>query len=113
MGVRPAVAMRERIRRSRERRCNTKVYIGPAGIQEALQVAASRDAYFIPSAFGVAATQGPAIGVESKVSWSCGQILSPSPNATDGASRATRREAGATGFDCRAGASYGVSPPAR
>src|SRR5947209_7386615 len=32
-------------------------------------------------------------------------MLSPSPSATDGATRATRREAGATGFDCRAGAS--------
>jgi hypothetical protein len=32
------------------------------------------------------------------------RILSPSPNVTDGATCATRREAGATGFDCGAGA---------
>ena len=31
------------------------------------------------------------------------RILNPSPNATNGATRATRREAGATGFDCGAG----------
>ena len=31
-------------------------------------------------------------------------ILTPSPNATDGATCATRREAWATGFDCGAGA---------
>jgi hypothetical protein len=32
------------------------------------------------------------------------RILSSSPNATNGASCATRREAGVTGFDCGAGA---------
>jgi len=37
------------------------------------------------------------------------RILSPSSNATDGASCVTRREAGVTGFDCRAG---GVLLPA-
>jgi hypothetical protein len=37
------------------------------------------------------------------VSWPCGGILTPSPNATDGAFRATRREAWVTGFDCGAG----------
>lgn len=34
------------------------------------------------------------------------RILSPSPNATNGALRATRREARATGFDCGAGGAF-------
>ena len=37
------------------------------------------------------------------VSWPCGGILAPSPKATNGAFRATRREAWVTGFDCGAG----------
>ena len=36
------------------------------------------------------------------------RILNPSPNATNGAIRATRREAGATGFDCGAGGAAGT-----
>jgi hypothetical protein len=36
------------------------------------------------------------------VSWPCGQDSHPSPEATNGATRATRREAGVTGFDCGA-----------
>jgi len=36
--------------------------------------------------------------------WPCGQNAHPSPDATDGATSATRREAGVTGFDCGAGA---------
>ena len=35
------------------------------------------------------------------------RILNPGPNATKGAIRATRREAGATGFDCGAGGAAG------
>jgi len=35
---------------------------------------------------------------------SAARILSPSPDATNGASCATRREARVTGFDCGAGA---------
>ncbi len=48
---------------------------------------------------------------------SCGagpaaRILIPSSNATNGAIRATRREAGVNGFDCGAGGtSTGVTPP--
>jgi hypothetical protein len=43
------------------------------------------------------------------------RILSPSPDATDGALRVTRREAWVIGFDCGAGAGppVGVTPPAR
>ena len=37
------------------------------------------------------------------MSWPCGGILTPSPDATDGAFRATRREAWVTGFGCGAG----------
>jgi hypothetical protein len=36
------------------------------------------------------------------------RILNLSPNATNGAIRATRREAGATGFDCGAGGAAGT-----
>jgi len=43
------------------------------------------------------------MGVQSAVSWLCGGILAPSVNATNGAFRATRREAWVTGFDCGAG----------
>jgi hypothetical protein len=43
------------------------------------------------------------MGVQSWVSWPCGGILTLSPNATDGAFRATRREAWVNGFDCGAG----------
>jgi hypothetical protein len=35
--------------------------------------------------------------------WPCGPDFTPSPNATHGASRATRREAWVTDFDCGAG----------
>jgi hypothetical protein len=38
------------------------------------------------------------------MSWPCSGILTPSPNATDGAFRATRREAWVTDFACGAGA---------
>jgi hypothetical protein len=43
------------------------------------------------------------------------RMLSPSPNATNGAIRATRRETGATGFDCGAGGVflYRRYPPPR
>jgi hypothetical protein len=43
------------------------------------------------------------------------RTLSPNRNATDGATCATRREAGVTGFDCGAGAVplKGDIPPAR
>jgi hypothetical protein len=34
--------------------------------------------------------------------WPCGQNFSLSPIATNGMTRATRREAGVTGFDCGA-----------
>ena len=41
------------------------------------------------------------------------RMLSPSPNATNSASSATRREAGVTGFDCGAGdVLLGAIPPA-
>ena len=50
-------------------------------------------------------TQTPSIGVPSELSAGpAARILSSSRNATDGALRATRRWAGATGFDCGAGA---------
>jgi hypothetical protein len=39
-------------------------------------------------------TQRPPIGVQSMGSWPCGQDPRPRPSATDGATRATRREAG-------------------
>ena len=42
------------------------------------------------------------------------RIPGPGPDATDGATRATRREAWVTGFDCGAGAVlHGAIPPAR
>jgi hypothetical protein len=42
------------------------------------------------------------------------RIFGPSLNATNGASCATRREAGVPGFDCGAGlVVLGVTPPAR
>jgi hypothetical protein len=44
------------------------------------------------------------IGVQSNRAGPAARILSPSPNATDGANCATRRAAGVTGFDCAAGA---------
>ncbi len=47
--------------------------------------------------------QTAGMGVQSDTSWLCGGILTPSPNATDGAFRATRREAWVTGFDRGAG----------
>jgi hypothetical protein len=34
------------------------------------------------------------------------RILGPSPDATDGVTRATRRGTGVTGFDCGAGAYF-------
>ena len=56
-------------------------------------------------ALGHALTQTPSIGVPSELSAGpAARILSSSRNATDGALCATRRKAGASGFDCGAGA---------
>lgn len=41
------------------------------------------------------------------------EFTTSGPNATNGAIRATRREAGATGFDCGAGSASGTVGPAR
>jgi hypothetical protein len=51
---------------------------------------------------GLAPTNA-AIGVLLVVAGPAARILSPRPNATNGASSVTRREAGVTDFDCGAG----------
>jgi hypothetical protein len=49
--------------------------------------------------------------VQSKVAGPAARTLSSSPNATNGATSATRREAGVTGFDCGAGVVPLLAPP--
>jgi hypothetical protein len=64
-----------------------------------------RRAWFssVATSFGTGPTNA-AIGVLSAVAGPAARILSPSPNAANGAIRAGRLEAGVTGFDCGAGA---------
>jgi hypothetical protein len=63
--------------------------------------------------FGSRAQNGPNRSTVDSGAGPAARILSPSPNATNGAIRATRREAWVTGFDCGAGGGISRALPHR